>query len=104
MSYGNGGTVAGGYAGVQIAPPARLTMIAEQMSTLENRTEVLTATIAELDARLSPIVRPEPPSAEGKREPVPTVPVALGANLSQMNDRLALLNMRLRSLIDRIEL
>lgn len=104
MGYGNGGASGSMTASSLNPAPQRQSVIAEQMNTLEQRTEVLNSTVAELEARISAVLMPEPPASNEKSPGAPIQAVALGASLGSMNDRIALVTRRLRSIIDRVEL
>lgn len=106
MGYGNGNTGVGAvtsvYAGEQTIK--RQPIIAEQMMTLEQRSETLAQLVAELEARIDPILIATPPDNKKDSGAAPHPGVAFGASLAQMNDRLALIGGRLRAIIERVEL
>lgn len=105
MAYGNGGAVGAAttYTPVSTPQAVRPTVISEQCSTLESRVESLGNIVAELEARLSMVLMSEAPSGEkASQAPHPGVP--LGNVLAIQNDRLHLIAVRLRSLIERVEL
>ena len=105
MGYGNGNVSgASTYAGPKDQPTSiRQPMIADQMMALEQRAEGLHSMIAELEARLSAVLTPEPPQGLDK-EGSPSFPVPLAASLAQSNQRLSQALNRLQALIGRIEL
>lgn len=107
MGYGNSGTgTATPYTGpVTSVPTPRQPIIGEQMQRMGNNLETLHANLAELFARLDSILSPEPPSPlVSGSDKAPTLPVALGAGLDAFNGQIDYANMRLRSLIGRVEL
>ena len=108
MAYGNGGTgqAIGGGSSAASAGPAqtRPPVIVEQMNVLDSRADSIHSLVAELEARISGVLMPEPPATPGNKLEVPHPGVALGASLAQMNDRLAAVAQRLRGIIDRVEL
>jgi hypothetical protein len=96
MAYGNGGTETG-YTGRPITDaPRPVSTIQSQMGTLESR----------IDSLHGGVLMPEPPKAMSNKvetgQAYPSVP--LGGELARHNEKLAAASMRLRELIDRIEL
>lgn len=116
MAYGNGvytesaaGT--GGYVGgvgsfdprPMVAPP-RPAMITTELMTAEKRLEELHGILGALEARLSQVMQPEPPSATGgPRDGMPTPSVPIAAALMTLNVRLGMATARVQSLLDRLE-
>ena len=101
MALGNSG-----YGNTATASPAttRQSVISEQMVLLEQRAETLSQHVAELEGRLSGVLMPEPPTTNKDSPGTPHSGVPLGASIAQMNDRISFATMRLRNIIDRVEL
>ena len=106
MAYGNSGTAIAGNARDYVGAPAppRQSVISEQMVTLEQRAEALGHVVGELEARIGPVLMPEPPGSTNKDASALPSSVPLGASLAQMNDRLHLIASKLRNIIERVEL
>jgi hypothetical protein len=101
MAYGNGGLSAGS----AIGEVRREGAISSQMNTLGKNSGILHSTIEELEARMVAVLAPQPPPSQTKDPHGVQIPgVQLGASLLDMNERIAHATMRLRALIDRIEL
>jgi hypothetical protein len=108
MGYGNGGTETG-YTGRPITDaPRQVSTVQQQMQGLESRVDSLHGLISELEARIGSVLMPEPPKAlsgsPSTQVGIGYPPVPLGGELARRNETLAAASMRLRELIDRIEL
>ena len=111
MGYGNGnpsGSVGYAILGARATPSTaaqavRNSAIGEQLNWLEQGAEGLHSMLDELEARLSPILNPGPPTGADKEAPPPfSVPMA--ASLAQANMRFSQGLNRLQELIGRIDL
>ena len=110
MGYGNGNpsgsvgyAVQGTRATPSTEPVVRNSTSGDQINALEQRAEGFHAMLAELEARLSPILSLGPPAGQDK-EASPSFPVPLASSLAQSNMRLSQGLNRLQELIGRIDL
>jgi hypothetical protein len=84
--------------------PRATPQITARLEELDKATNILHGTIADLENRVQLICRPTPPGGEaaGGKADGPTAPLAMG--IRELTDRVRGADMRLRDLINRIEL
>ena len=110
MGYGNGGPTTAGMAAIGKPPNdiSRVPLVALEMNRQAEAIDHLHSLIADLDVRLSAILRPDTP-AQGPGQPATSAPsqvhpVVLANGLFDQNMRLEGACRRLQSMLDRVEL
>ena len=106
MGYGNGGATTGGDTyGTPANDIPRVPLIVLEMNRQAEAVDQLHSLIADLDVRISGILRPDPQiQSAGPPTPVGAHPVALATVLFDQNAQLEVACRRLQSMLDRVEL